>query len=546
MRNLKNNRVCKKGKTLNLLEFANLFPQILLDTDFQRYFRWKSSRGQDYWKSLMNGLGNIDIKVVSIEAAIEYAEEIRDSHSLIYFNNAKSAGYKFISLDGNSRSTWNALFVLGFTPNVLRTIKGKQNSILDKKYNLSVTWNPDDFKDYSWWKTLSEMSKKNKKNGTFTYPKFALYQISSENHIKKSKFVKYDGTKKVQLSDDDIKNLIQMFKDVTSCIKFDLEIWEKITKAEMHEMFINFNQNESINSQDIRNAWNVDMSYFVRNMPPEILKFIGDNMAEGHVMKRAHHEMIGFCQMYKDRRTTMLSKGTKLNSSELNTYWKERVGRTLLEDESKVWRIFVKLASTQDRILESRAAFMDIFLISLWLVENKISTSVIEAFCDNPNQGWEKIMKLHADWMEKQYNRNTVFQGTKGNVDWDTLRGGIWAFTYHSSDTENEWSESLWSYLDEEFKQQCLSDNPYLIKQTERANVNTPTIRIILWKKQDGICPLTGKEIIYFDINKTGRKNGGYEVDHIIPLDKGGTNDIENLQLVYALENAKKSNKVTK
>ena len=36
----------------------------------------------------------------------------------------------------------------------------------------------------------------------------------------------------------------------------------------------------------------------------------------------------------------------------------------------------------------------------------------------------------------------------------------------------------------------------------------------------------------------------GYEVDHIIPISKGGLHTLENLQYLTILENRKKSNKI--
>lgn len=542
---LKNERVSNERMVLNLKEFAELFPSILLDTDFQRYFRWASKRGASYWNSVMKGLGNIEIKVVSIEKALEYAKEVKDDESLQYFHDAKRKGYKYVSLDGNSRSTWNALFVLGFSPKILKAIKGQQSSIGNKTYDLSVEWNPNNFTDYSWWTTLATMVRTDKR-GNRHYPKFALYQISSRANILQSGIVKYNGNTKLQLDDTDINHLTQMFTDVTTMVTFELEVWEKITKSQMHEMFINFNLNESISNQDIRNAWNVDMSYFIRNLPTSIMNVIEAGMKENDVMKRIHHEMIGFCQMYKDNRTTLESRGSKLTSSELDKYWENKVrptGRSLDESESKVWNAFIKLVSTQDRILESKAFFLDLFLIALWLVENNISTSIIDSYSDDPKEGWECLMGLHSDWMEQQHNRGSVFKVSKGRGDWDGYRGGISYFTYSSSLDDNEWSKSLWSYLDNELIRQCDDDNAFLVQREKRINVNTSTIRTILWKRQNGVCPLTGKKIPFSDILNTGRKDGGYEVDHIKALDKGGTNDIENLQLVDAIENAKKSNK---
>jgi len=541
---LKKERVSKDPLVLNLKQFAELFPLILLDTDFQRYFRWKSKRGADFWASVMVGLGNIEIKVVSIEKALEWAQEINDDESLQYFWQAKTKGYKYVSLDGNSRSTWNALFVLGFSPKIMKSIKGQQSSITDGSYDLSVTWNPNNFKGYPWWATLVSMTRRDKKGNSF-YPKFGLYEIASESQITNAGLVKYNGTTKVKLDDVDVKNLIQMFTDVTSMVKFEVEVWEKITKPEMHLMFVNFNQNEAINNQDHRNAWNVDMSYLVRNLPTSIIKVIEANMKESEVLARGHHEMIGFCQLYKDKRTTLEAKGTKLTSGELNTYWKNTTrknGRSLDSLETRVWNIFTKLVSTQDRILESRAFFLDLFLIALWLGENNISTSIIDSYGDDPSEGWEEVMGLHTDWMEQQHNRGPVFKVSKGRGDWDSYRGGISYFTYSSSVDDNEWSKSLWSYLDNQLKKQG-DDNTLLVQREKRVNVNTSSMRTILWKKQKGICPLTGNKIPFSDILNTSRKDGGYEVDHIVSLDKGGTNDIENLQLVDAIENAKKSNK---
>lgn len=548
MKYLKHDRVCKSGMTLNLLQFSQLFPKILLDTDFQRYFRWKSSRCKEYFKSIMDGTGNVHIKINSIDAAIKHATEVRCHESLEYFKKAKKNGYEYVSLDGNSRATWNALFVLGFDDTVLKSIKGKSSSIKNKKYNLKVEWNPSDFKDYPWWETLSSMSKE--ENKIIQYPNFALYNISSKKSITKSKLCKYVGNEKVKLNDNDTSNLIQMFNDVTSKVKFEIEVWTKLTKSEQHKMFVNFNLNESINGQDIRNAWNVDMSYYVRNISKSVLETIENNMKESDILKRAHHEMIGFCHMYQDNRTALKLK--KMTPKLLDLYWKTKVRespyrRNMNAEETHIWTIFEKLVKTRNRILESRAMFLDIFLISLWLHTNNISTSIIDELRDEDGVekiGWSTIMKLHADWMTSQHNMGNVYNVVKGKSDWNAFRGGIWAFTYGTQSEPNKWSESLWSYLDDKLKNQENSENSYLVPRKKRKDVNTITIRTILWWMQGQKCAATGKVIPIDDVLKTGRNSGGYEVDHRTSLDKGGSNDIGNLQLICAKKNGEKSNKI--
>ena len=64
-----------------------------------------------------------------------------------------------------------------------------------------------------------------------------------------------------------------------------------------------------------------------------------------------------------------------------------------------------------------------------------------------------------------------------------------------------------------------------------------------LWKTQKGIDTLTGLEIPFKEIYNTDR-NTGYEVDHDLALENGGSNDFENLRLVSGIVNAKKSDKI--
>ena len=50
-------------------------------------------------------------------------------------------------------------------------------------------------------------------------------------------------------------------------------------------------------------------------------------------------------------------------------------------------------------------------------------------------------------------------------------------------------------------------------------------------------------KIPFTEICNTDR-NSGYEVDHIIALDNGGTNDFDNLQLTSGKINAQKGTKI--
>ena len=63
--------------------------------------------------------------------------------------------------------------------------------------------------------------------------------------------------------------------------------------------------------------------------------------------------------------------------------------------------------------------------------------------------------------------------------------------------------------------------------------------RPLLWKKQKGICALTGKKITQDD----ARDGVITHMDHIIPHSRGGKTEMGNMQLVLAEANLKKSDK---
>lgn len=544
MNNLFKEDRIKESKSLAQKEMVELFLQTYLDLDFQRWTRWPSSRGFQYFDSVIEGLGNVEIRVVCVESALEYSKEVNDLESLRYFTKLKDKGYKYVSLDGNSRTTWNSLFISGFTKKILDNIGGPKSDIHNKQFNLKYTWDYNRLpKGKNFTQTIALMTKKSKNKST--YPSFALHEIKDEKTIKDGNLVKYNnGNKKIELDQNDINNLIEMYEYYTSKIKFNIEVWGKITKSEMHNLFIHFNLNEIINRQDIRNAIDCGMSKSVRSISPDLNKCFEQKMNSSSLLDRTHHEMIGFCMYYLQHETSLKNGRRKLNASGLDKFWKETRDSQFSTFENEIWNVFIKLANTQTNSLNHKALFVDIFAIAKWLVQNKIATSLIDEMVDENNKkiGWERVMKLHAKWMEQQRKKGNIYKVGKGRGDWAAYRGGIGYFTYRDKQTGViEWSESLELFLSEFLQNNKV--NFFVIKDDRTANVNTPEIRLALWNEQKGIDTLTGLEIPFSEVYNTNRVTG-YEVDHNLALDNGGTNDFENLRLVGGIPNAKKSNKM--
>ena len=534
----------KNTITIPLSQIDIFFSKVYLDFDFQRWFRWSEKRGKEFFTSAIVGLGNMEIKVVSISDALEYSKEMNDLESLRYFTKIKDMNYDYISLDGNSRTTWSSLFTFGFTKTITNNITGPKWGIHVGDYNLQYSW---DYKllpnNHNFAKTIALMTKRNKNKST--YPSFALNQIKDEKTIKQQSLFKYNNSnKKIQLDKTDISNLIEMYKYYTSNIKFNIEVWGKITKPEMHKLFVNYNQNEEITNQDIRNATDCGMSKSVRTMSAVLNECLEANMSSPFLIKRTHHEMIGYCMYYLQHETSLKNSGRKFNTKGLDNFWIETRDSEFSTKENYIWNTFVKLANTQTNSLNSKPLFLDIFTIAKWMTQNNIVTSTIDMDKDDSgkNLGWERVMKLHADWMEEQRNKDNIYKVGKGRGDWEAYRGGIQYFTY-KDDASNiiEWSSSLELFLSNKLKNGEVDF--FIIKDERTSKINSPVIRLALWKTQKGIDTLTGLEIPFKEIYNTDR-NTGYEVDHDLALENGGSNDFENLRLVSGIVNAKKSDKI--
>lgn len=530
--NFKQNRVAEKNLKMNMIEFAMIFHRIYLDEDFQRWFRWAQERGLQFIISAFEGLGNTDIRVVCIESALEYSKLVADIESIQYFENLKSQGYLYVSLDGNSRSTYNALQISGFSKQVLSSMKGPVTDIISHRYNLQIEWNPEWMPmDKKFTQTIGLMTKINRKNKSL--PSFALHQIQDRKTIEKQNFVKYNGGKnKIQLDDNDILDLLEMYEYFTKGVIFSIEVWEKVTRKDLNDLFINYNKNEKIIKQDLRNAMNCGMSDIVHNLPNDLKKCLESNMSVDSILIRQHHEMIGMCMMYLQHETP-LKNGRAFNSgAQLDKFWAETRQSTFTDIETAIWNAFIKLSKVQLNSLKSNSFFLDIFAIAKWLIQNNISISLIDEMVDENNKkiGWENVMKLHATWTSEQMNKPATYKLGKGLVDWTAYRGGIRSFC------NKDWVVSLEDFLTKN------RESSGLIIKNVREDVNKPEIRLALWHKQNGIDPSTGKKIPFSDVLNTNR-NSGYEVDHKDPLDKGGFNEFSNLQLISGTLNAQKSSK---
>lgn len=154
---------------------------------------------------------------------------------------------------------------------------------------------------------------------------------------------------------------------------------------------------------------------------------------------------------------------------------------------------------------------------------------------------WPEFIDLSTSFNKKinvtfdNYNAVKV-EGTK-NIPFD-YSGNI-AVPFYFLDKFNPNQFELVDYLHspligkkEHFKSLIIKNKfPNIKPQSKRAHGLRAKVGMVLYAKQDGKCAISGKRINYL----------AGDIDHIVPLNRGGSNDLGNLQFISTVEHRKKT-----
>ena len=70
--------------------------KVYYDPAFQRRVVWQKEDLNKYFESLSRGWANAPISLACVEGCLSYSLEIEDQHSVDYFNDLSSKGYKYV------------------------------------------------------------------------------------------------------------------------------------------------------------------------------------------------------------------------------------------------------------------------------------------------------------------------------------------------------------------------------------------------------------------------------------------------------------------
>jgi len=144
----------------NLSKLSTEFNNIELDLSYQRRGAWEEKQRNAFIISLIEGTAFTNICIANVNHCLEYCKRNNYKDSIDYFKTLKLQGKKYISIDGNNRTTTIKMFLndeiifpsinIELSNGKIRNIEGKTFSelkkidsetakIISEKFNIPVT-----------------------------------------------------------------------------------------------------------------------------------------------------------------------------------------------------------------------------------------------------------------------------------------------------------------------------------------------------------------------------------------------------------------------
>lgn len=313
--------------------------------------------------------------------------------------------------------------------------------------------------------------------------------------------------------------LREMFDDE----QINLMIYSNVTLKQCSELFRDLNRGKSLNDQQFRQSYLCDTADFVREKRALYIKAIQNFMKEGEIRELNGDQFIAKMISYAHYNDFDKGKLDKLYFNPNNGHIQN------LRLFSKNYPPFLKVLYN--------------FFTDVSVGTNKLSPNAVFDYYkllmdyENENVKIDNHKEFYKLWLE-------TYEDLQSDKTLYPVEGNDSKFTF--IETIRKPSINFYDFRQNTIKSKIESvavDKGYLIQQGyPKDRYFTSTQKYLLWKKQNGKSPTTGKEIPLTEIYDHTK----WQADHIKPWDKGGETTIENGQLIEAEINNQKSNKEDK
>tara|TARA_B100000035_G_scaffold265534_1_gene237922 strand:- start:90 stop:1466 length:1377 start_codon:yes stop_codon:yes gene_type:complete len=303
--------------------------------------------------------------------------------------------------------------------------------------------------------------------------------------------------------------------------KINLIVYSNVTLKQCSELFRDVNRGKSLNDQQFRQSYLCETANFVRSKRATYIKSLQNFVSPGDMRELNGDQFIA--KMISYAYYNDFDK-TKLD----NLYFNAKNGHV------EKLRLFSKNNPPFLSVLHN-------FFTDIKVGTNKLSANAVFDYFkllldyENENVKVNNHKEFYKLWLE-------AYEDLQTDITPKTIEGYDSQYTF--AETVKKIPMTFYNFRQNEIKSKIESvaiDKGYLIQQGDpKDRFFTTTQKYLLWKKQGGKSPATGKEIPLTEIYDHTK----WQADHIIPWDQGGETTIENGQLIEAVINNQKSNKL--
>ena len=300
-------------------------------------------------------------------------------------------------------------------------------------------------------------------------------------------------------------------------LRLGIVLYENIDKEGCANIFLSHNESQPLSAQEKRNARIGEISTYIRELEPKVRKniktFDEDNK------RRGNDEFI------VDILISEINPSSPIGKKDRDEFWFDNLSeikfnKSSLRETLDLLGNFLNLKNFGKQSLEGLAK--DFIIIRGLMKKN--NGVVLDK---------DKFISLLASKRTALFNSKQAYTiiGKKGKEE---------ALQYSTIVSQPTFQAPLSKRVEllENILIELQAEGSISYKSKRSVNTSDPILRKELFDRQNGICPASGKRI-------EDPLNGQlWEVDHIFPLAKGGTDTIDNMQLIDMVVNRKKGAKL--